>query len=115
MADLHDVVVNMFGGNWKITKTKGLDEVVTYTVAGLLTKACKTFRAVRVLCAAGLGTDAGAVARSLFETTIAIVFILKTRSKERARIFHAYDAEQRLKMLDHWKRTKGLKRKATKR
>ena len=28
MTQVQDVVVGMFGGNWTITKTKGLDEVV---------------------------------------------------------------------------------------
>src|SRR4051812_648523 len=71
MTDLHDAVVSMLGGNWTVPKekVKGLDSAVVYTVAGLLTKACKTFRAVQLLCEAGLGTDAGAMGRSLFETT----------------------------------------------
>lgn len=114
MTRLHDAVVGMLGKDWTITKSKGLDPIVTYTVAGLLTKACKSFRAVQILCAAGLGTDAGTIARTLFETSIASTFILQKQSKQRARIFHAHSRRQALKMLNHWKQTPGLKRKATK-
>jgi hypothetical protein len=115
MEELHNAVVGMFGGPWHITKPRGTSRFTVETVAGLLTKACKTYRAVHMVCAAGLGTDGGVLARSLFETTIAILFIMQKRSKERAVLYHAYGAEQRLKMLNHWKRTKGLKRMATKR
>lgn len=113
MTGLHDAVVGMFGGRWRVTKPRGVDRIVVYTVAGLLTKACKTFRTVQILCAAGLGTDAGTASRSLFETVVPIFFILKFHSKERARIYHAYGRAQALKMLNQWAQTPGLKRKAT--
>ena len=114
MTDLHNAVVSMFGGNWTVTKPRGIDVVVANAAAVLLTKACKTYRAVQILCAAGLGTDAGVAARTLFETMVAVMFILQKNSKQRARMFHASRGEQHLKMLNHMKATPGLKRQATK-
>ncbi|MBI1874655.1 MAG: hypothetical protein HYS05_12345 [Acidobacteria bacterium] len=81
---------------------------------GLLTKACKTFRAVQILCERGLHEDASALVRVLMETTIAIAFILQKKSKERTLIYHAYGMAQEIKMLNEWTNTRGLKRKAPK-
>jgi hypothetical protein len=39
---------------------------------------------------------------------VAVLFILKVKPKQRARVFHAYGGEQKLKMLNHWKQTPGL-------
>ena len=46
------------------------------------------------------------------ETTIAIVFILQKKSKERALIYHLHGTSQQIKMLNEWKNTRGLKRKS---
>ena len=115
MTKLHDaVVVMMSAGSWTIQNTRGLNPVVVQTMMGLLTKASKTFRAIQVLCECGLHEDANALVRVLMETTVAIAFILQKKSKERTLIYHAHVIAQNIKMLNDWKNTRGLKRKATK-
>jgi len=115
MAALHDAVVSMItGGSWTIRKLRGLAPFVAETIVGLLTKACKTFRSIQILCERGLYEDASALVRVLMETTIAIAFILQRKSKERTIIYHAHGMAQQIKMLNHWRSTPGLKRKVTK-
>jgi Family of unknown function (DUF5677) len=82
---------------------------------GLLTKACKTFRSIQILCERGLIYDADALTRVLMENTVAISFILQKKPSERVRIYHAHMIAQNIRMLNDWKNTPGLKRKATKR
>ena len=113
MTALHNAVVGMMStGSWTIGK-RGLNRIVIETILGLLTKACKTFRAIQILCERGLIEDAGALVRVLMENTVAIVFILQKRPRERARIYPAHTIAQNIKMLNEWKNTSGLKRKAT--
>jgi hypothetical protein len=69
----------------------------------LLTKACKTFKSIQVLCERGLHEDADALVRVLLETTAAILYILREKSTERALIYHAHGMHQQLKMLKHWR------------
>lgn len=115
MAKLHDAVVAMMSaGSWTIRNTRGLGSVVAQTMIGLLAKASKTFRSIQVLCERGLHEDANALVRVLMETTVAIAFILQKKSKERTLIYHAHGIAQSIKMLNDWKNTRGLKRKATK-
>ena len=114
MTGLHDAVVGMMtAGSWTFSKP-GLTPLVVETIIGLLTKASKTFRSIQVLCERGLHEDANALVRVLMETTVAIAFILQKKANERMLIYHAYGAAQNLKMLNEWKNTRGLKRKATK-
>ncbi len=80
---------------------------------GLLAKASKTFRSIQFLSERGLHEDANALVRVLMETTVAIAFILQKKSKERTLIYHAHGIAQSIKMLNEWKNTAGLKRKAT--
>jgi hypothetical protein len=110
---LHNVVVGMLSGTWR-PPTRGLSPLVLFSIAGLMTKACKTYRAIQHVCAAGLGQDATVLLRSLYETMVAVLFILQKRSRERAVIYQAYGIASGLKMLHAWKRTPGLKRRATK-
>ncbi len=115
MTSLHDAVVAMMSaGSWTIQKSRGVNAFVVHTMIGLLTKASKTFRSVQVLSERGLHDDANALVRVLMETTVAIAFILQKNSKQRAVIYHAHGIAQSIKMLNDWKNTKGLKRKATK-
>jgi hypothetical protein len=115
MTALHESVMAMLtAGSWTITKRRGVPWFVAATMIGLLTKAAKTFRAVQILCERGLHDDASALVRVLMETTVAILFILQKSSKRRAIAFHAYGLVQASKMLNEWKTTPGLKRKATK-
>lgn len=114
MTALHNAVMSMLtAGSWKIGKP-GLDRVVVETMLGLLTKACKTYRSIHILCERGLHEDANALVRVLMESTVAVIFILQKKSRERARIYHAYSIAQSAKMLHEWAQTPGLRRKATK-
>jgi len=115
MNSLHDAVVGMLSADpWTIQKKRGLSRHVLETMIGLLTKASKTFRAIQILCECGLHEDANALVRVLMETTVAIIFILQKKSRERTLIYHAHGSAANIKMLDDWKNTPGLKRKATK-
>lgn len=115
MTKLNDAVVAMISvDSWTIQNTRGINRTVVETMIGLLTKAAKTFRAIQVLCERGLHDDANALVRVLMETTVAIAFILQKKSKERTLIYHAHVMAQNIKMLNDWKNTPGLKRKATK-
>jgi hypothetical protein len=114
MERLHDAVVTMMTAeSWTIGR-RGLDRLVIETMMALLTKACKTFRSIQILCERGLIDDADALARVLMENTVAIAFILQKKPRERAKIYHAHTIAQNIKMLNDWKNTPGLKRKATK-
>lgn len=112
---LHDALIGaVFRPKLVIRNSAGLNPTVVHTVLALFTKACKTFRAIEVAGTAGLGEDAATLARSLYETALAILFILQRNPKQRTAMLHAYAAEQSLKMLNRWKQTPGLKRRATK-
>ena len=112
---LHDAIVAAFvAEDLNIENGRGLTHGVVQLVMGLLTKGCKTFRAVELTAVNGLGEDAGTLTRSLYETTMAVLFILQKDSRRRAVMFHAYAAEQKVKMVRNWQRTPGLKRHATK-
>ena len=113
MTDLHNVVMSMLLVERWTLGHGGLDEASIHTTVGLLTKACKTFRAIHVLAARGLHEDAMALVRVLLETTVAATFILQKAPKERARIYMAYSFVQQIKMLNESKQTKGLKRRAS--
>ena len=114
MARLHNAAVTLFDG-WTLPAS-GADRVTVYTVAGLFAKACKTYRAIEHVCGRGLGQDAAVLARSLYETAIAILFLLQKRGLERQRIalYQANTLNAGLRMLDEWRKTPGLKRKAGK-
>jgi uncharacterized protein DUF5677 len=112
MAGLHDAVLGMMRSPWTIGKP-GLNRIIFYTVIGLLTKACKTFKSIQVLCERGLHEDADALVRVLLETTAAILYILDDKSTERALIYHAHGMHQQLKMLKHWRKVPSLAPLAT--
>jgi hypothetical protein len=103
----------MTAGSWTIGR-RGINRAVILTMLGLLTKACKTFRSIQILCERGLTEDANALTRVLMENYIAIAFILQKRPRERVLIYHAHSSAQYIKLLNEWERTPGLKRKATK-
>jgi hypothetical protein len=100
-------------------------------VVGLWTKTCKQYRAVLVLSELGLVEDAETIARSLFETTIQILFVAKrnvrlTRGWKtapmpprgafsmefRAQIYLARTVLDDKKRLNVWQQTRGCKRPA---
>ena len=127
MSELHDAVVGMMTvDQWTIRHTTGTKPFTIAIIMGLLTKSCKTFRSIQILCERGLHEDADALVRVLLETTVGVMFILQSRrrdkktnvlsptAQQRALTFYAYSLHQQLKMLMDWKKTPGLKRKATK-
>jgi hypothetical protein len=117
MHALHDAVTSMLlTRGWDIPKAKrrGLRPPVVRTMAMLLTKACKTFRATHLLAERGLMQDANVQVRVLMETAVAALLILQKQSLKRNHIFYTYSISQQLKMLEEWQRTPGLKRRAPK-
>lgn len=127
MTALHDAVVGMvIADQWTIRRNTGAKPFTIEILLGRLTKACKTFRSIQVLCERGLYEDANALVRVLLETTIAVVWILQRRARDKAGVltptshqraiaFLGYSLHQQLTMLKEWKKTKGLKRLAPKR
>ena len=100
-------------GGFTVNRTRGLDRTVVHVSVGLFIKACKTYRSVILLCQAGLTEDAFVVARGLFETALAVFWILKTASRRRAQMYLAHLSMRDRKIFLEWKRTKGIKRHAT--
>jgi hypothetical protein len=73
-------------------------------------KACKTFRAIRAVAVAGCGQDASILLRALFESTIALLYILQRDSRRRAILFAAHQSQRRLVLIEATKKTPGQKR-----
>lgn len=114
MERLMPVVLSVLPGPGVTIKKADVDKTVAVCGAGLLVKAVKTFRAVKVVCETGLGQDGVALIRVLFETTVAAEFVLRRNSRLRARMFLAYPCVTQLRTLRTWRQTKGFKRHATK-
>lgn len=112
MTSLHDAVLGMMRAPWTIGKP-GLNRTIFYTVVGLLTKGCKTFKSIQCLCERGFHEDADALVRVLLEPTAAILYILQEKSTERALIYHAHGMHQQIKMLKHWRKVPSLAALAT--
>lgn len=112
---LRTVTTLIGGGKLQIAKPRGLNPMVVYMIVGLLTKAAKTSRAIQLCCETGLGQDASVLNRRLFETCAAVAFILRRTPRLRAGMYAAHSLHRQLAMLESWRRTKGLKRKAKKR
>jgi hypothetical protein len=107
MTGLHDTVVRIMRAPWTIGKP-GLNRIIFYTVIGLLTKACKTFKSIQYLCERGHAEDADALVRVLLESATAILYILEENSTERALIYHAHGMLQQIEMLKHWRKIPSL-------
>jgi hypothetical protein len=101
-------------GTINVGKTRGLDQYVVLVVFGLFAKACKTARAVRILAGTGLAEDVLVTARGLFETAVAVLFILQTKSRHRTQMFLANIVIHTDKAANVWMQTDGLKRRITK-
>jgi hypothetical protein len=117
------------GGTFNLQGTRGVDDAVCLVALGLFIKACKQHRSVQLLARAGLGEDALALTRCLFETTLALVLTLKDRvrmrsngvlmptvpsrhagSMLRARLYLANIAFEHDRTLREFGRTRGLRR-----
>lgn len=97
-------------GALPITKPRGLNQGVLMITSGILAKACKTVRAIRVAAAVGSGQDASILLRALFESTIALLWILQRDSKRRATLFAAHEDQRWLVIVEEHRKTPGLKR-----
>ncbi|SRR6266498_1480755 len=106
MTSLHDAVVSMLSADSWTIRMRGLNLTVVRTALGLLTKACKTFPSIQLLCELGLIEDADVLTRVLMETSVAIAFILQKNSKKRVAIYHAHSLAQDVKMLNGHERSK---------
>lgn len=111
MSRTGDAVVAMFAvPHWTVSKTRGINRFTLFTVWALLAKSLKTFRAIHLLCQAGLTHDAGVLVRELFETTMAALWILQKDSPKRALMLMAHGVIRKDIMFSEAGRVKGLKR-----
>jgi Family of unknown function (DUF5677) len=101
-------------GKLMITKPRGLDDGIVTLVATILTKACKTFRATRAAVFEGCGQDASILLRALFESTIALLYILQRDSRKRAILYAAHEDQRKLVMVEMMANAPGQKRAVSK-
>lgn len=87
-------------GKLVISKTEDFNEGILMLIVSLLTKACKTFRAIQLTTEGGLGQDASVLARQLFETAVAVKFILREDTRTRAAMFAAHEDQRALVLAD---------------
>ena len=126
----HTFAVSLIrNGNFNLQGIRGVDDAVCLVALGLFIKACKQHRSVQLLARAGLGEDALALTRCMFETTLALAFTLKERfrwrrdgvpmpaarsrhtgSMLRARLYLANMAFENERTLREFGRTTGLRR-----
>src|SRR5437899_2303953 len=80
----HSFAVGLLAaGELNLQGVRDVDPVVALVTLGLFTKACWQHRSVQLLARSGLGADALALARCLFETALALGFVLKDRIRLR--------------------------------
>ena len=117
LTEMHDMVTAAMGlvldTDVEQMRKRGHDRHVLAMTVGLYAKACKTHRAIRGLCGNGLTSDADVLVRVLFETVVAMHFILKRHSRIRSRMFGIFANVQALKMALEWEKTSGLRREGT--
>ena len=108
----------------------GIDDYVAVVALGLVAKACKQYRAIGEMVSLGLGEVADSNARMLFETMLAVDFIMRRRvalkrgaaplpavpgrpmtTKFRTSLYLAHDAFNQQKFVRGMLDTPGLRRK----
>jgi hypothetical protein len=104
MKEVLDFTQQSLFGPLTITKPKGLNPGVMTTAMSLITKACKTFRAIEAAARVGCGQDASVLLRSLLETTIALLWILRRDSRRRAIMYAAHEDQRKLVLLQETKK-----------
>src|SRR5262245_57827488 len=131
MSELHDLSVSIVSFPLKVASSPDIDRSTADVSAALYVKALRQFRAIQLLCEGGLGTDAWALCRNLFETTLALCFVLQPRFRPkkdgrplaavkgkplsrrfRARLYIANISFEKERMLGQWQKTRGLRRTA---
>lgn len=110
-------------------KISKFGNVAKAACVGVHTKLCKQYRAIHTLCELGLTDDAEILVRSMFESSLVVLFLLRRRVvlrdgrrlpptppkggltvKFRAKLFAADQALKEQKKVSAWLRTPGLKR-----
>ena len=131
MHSLQALAVSVIDPRITIRQSVGIVSTVVYVRLGLYVKACRQFRSIQLLCEAGIGSDAHALTRNLFETSLALLFVARRRvtlkrngkrigrvgkralgSRLRARLYLANVQFEAERTLGDWERTPGLKRSA---
>jgi len=109
-----DVVLStLLGGSaWTVSRSSGATPATAHLMLALVTKACKTSRAIRIVCTSGLGQDAGVLVRSLFETTAAIHWVLQKNIAKRTKLFFAHGAIRQYIQIEELAKVPGQKRSA---
>jgi len=99
---LHDAIVAAFFPLPNLTKS--VKEIALDSTMALLSKACKTHRAVTIVATNGLGQDANTLTRSLYETMLQVLFIFLDEENEHLRTstLHARTVKHGLKILAKW-------------
>ena len=72
-----DLAVGIYTSGRPILPDNGLDDFVVIVALGLVAKGCKQYRAIGELVEIGLAEVADSNARMLFETMLAVNFILR--------------------------------------
>jgi hypothetical protein len=97
-------------GGLRFTNGRGLNIGIVYLAASILAKGCKTFRAIHAAARAGCGQDASILLRALFESTMALLYILQRDSRRRAILYGAHEAQRKLVLVEETRKTPGQKR-----
>jgi hypothetical protein len=96
-----------------------MPEDTVFTVLGLFTKACVSYRSIIHLCEAGFSHGAAPIRRSLFETFLNLTFLVRRRVFLRGRaldmrfrtdLYHAFCVLRYEKMIGQWANTPGIMR-----
>ena len=67
------------GGRVTVTRRKGVNDLTFYLALGLFAKVCNQHRSVTLLCRRGYGDAASILTRAMFESVLALHFLLKPR------------------------------------
>jgi hypothetical protein len=76
-TEILDLGTSIFTSGRRITPAEDIDDFVVMVGLGLLAKACKQYRAVGAMVELGLGDVADSIARMMFESMLAIHFVLR--------------------------------------
>jgi hypothetical protein len=105
---VHNAAVELLTRGKFVVSKRNPGRGVLTLIASLLTKALKTFRGIQILAEAGLGQDASVLARQLFETAVAVKFILKAETPLRAAMFAAHEDQRLLVIVENAARIGGF-------
>jgi hypothetical protein len=105
---LHDAIFLSISPALRVGR-EGVNKRVARTLLALIARGTKTYRAIELAVGAGLDSDAHALLRTLFETTIAVEWIRKEHSEHRAALFNAYVLNQPRGTLNAWQSNAALR------